>query len=89
MAFFERRKMAERRDTRNRLLGRGEYQKSDGRYMYKYIDSNGNSRFVYSWMLTRTDRPPKGKHSDKCLREMEKEISRDVQDGIDIQKAKK
>lgn len=81
--------MAERRDTKNRLLGKGEYQKSDGRYMYRYVDSKGNNRFVYSWTLTQTDRPPKGKHSDKCLRELEKEIAKDLQDEIDSFKAKK
>lgn len=81
--------MAERRDTKNRLLGKGEYQKSDGRYMYRYVDSKGNSRFVYSWTLTQTDRPPKGKHSDKCLRELEKEIAKDLQDEIDSFNAKK
>ena len=81
--------MAERRDTKNRLLGKGEYQKSDGRYMYRYVDSKGNKRFVYSWTLTQTDRPPKGKHSEKCLRELEKEIAKDLQDEIDSFKAKK
>ena len=81
--------MAERRDTKNRLLGKGEYQKSDGRYMYRYVDSKGNSRFVYSWTLTQTDRPPKGKHSEKCLRELEKEIAKDLQDEIDSFKVKK
>lgn len=81
--------MAERRDTKNRLLGKGEYQKSDGRYMYRYVDSKGKSRFVYSWTLTQTDRPPKGKHSEKCLRELEKEIAKDLQDEIDSFKAKK
>lgn len=81
--------MAERRDTKNRLLGKGEYQKSDGRYMYRYVDSKGNNRFVYSWTLTQTDRPPKGKHSEKCLRELEKEIAKDLQDEIDSFKAKK
>lgn len=81
--------MAERRDTKNRLLGKGEYQKSDGRYMYRYVDSKGNNRFVYSWTLTQTDRPTKGKHSEKCLRELEKEIAKDLQDEIDSFKAKK
>lgn len=81
--------MAERRDTKNRLLGKGEYQKSDGRYMYRYVDSKGNKRFVYSWTLTQTDRPPKGKHSEKCLRELEKEIAKDLQDEIDSFKARK
>lgn len=81
--------MAERRDTKNRLLGKGEYQKSDGRYMYRYVDSKGNKRFVYSWTLTQTDRPPKGKRSEKCLRELEREIAKDLQDEIDSFKARK
>ena len=81
--------MAERRDMKNRLLGKGEYQKSDGRYMYRYVDSKGNNRFVYSWTLTQTDRPPKGKRSEKCLRELEKDIAKDLQDDIDSFKAKK
>lgn len=81
--------MAERRDKKNRLLTKGEYQKSDGRYMYRYVDSKGNCRFVYSWTLTQTDRPPKGKNSAKCLRELEKEISKDLQDEIDTFKARK
>ena len=81
--------MAERRDTKNRLLSRGEYQKSDGRYMYKYVDKNGHNRFIYSWTLTQTDRVPKGKHSGKCLRELEKEIAKDLSDGLDTFNAKK
>ncbi len=79
----------ERRDTKNRLLWKGEYQKADGRYMYRYTDVNGVPRFIYSWTLTQTDRAPKGRHSEKCLRELEKEIARDVQDEIDAYLAKK
>lgn len=79
----------ERRDTKNRLLWKGEYQKSDGRYMYRYEDSKEEARFVYSWTLTQTDRPPKGKQSEKCLRELEKEIAKDLQDEIDTFQAKK
>lgn len=75
--------MAERRDLKNRILQRGEYQKQDGRYMYKYKDANGTDRFVYSWTLTQTDRPPEGKRAGKCLRALEKEIAKDVQDNID------
>lgn len=80
--------MAERRDTKNRLLNKGEYQKSDGRYMYRYIDAQGESKFVYSWTLTQTDRPPKGRLPCRCLREIEKDIARDLQDQIDFQKAR-
>lgn len=81
--------MAERRDTKNRLLWKGEYQKADGRYMYRYVDSKGEARFIYSWTLTQTDRPPKGKVSEKCLREMEKDIAKDLTDEIDTFNAKK
>ena len=73
----------ERRDTKNRILGKGEYQKADGRYMYRYTDSSGETRFVYSWTLTQSDRPPKGVKPGLCLRELEKQIAKDVYDGID------
>ena len=81
--------MSERRDSKNRLLGKGEYQKSDGRYMYRYTDAKGTSRFVYSWTLTQTDRVPQGKKQGKCLRELEKEIAKDVQDEIDTFNARR
>lgn len=73
----------ERRDTKNRILWTGEYQKSNGVYEYRYVDSGGESRSVYSWRLTQSDRLPKGKRSQMCLREMEKQIERDKQDEID------
>ncbi len=73
----------ERRDTKNRILWTGEYQKSSGLYEYRYLDSKGESRSVYSWRLTQTDRSQQGRHSKLCLREMEKQIERDKQDDID------
>ncbi len=57
--------------------------------MYRYTDANGNVRYVYSWTLTQTDRVPESKKSGKCLRELEKEISKDVQDKIDIHNSNK
>lgn len=81
--------MAERRDSKNRVLLKGEYQKADGRYMYKYVDSKGEQRFVYSWTLTQADRTPQGKKQSKCLRELEKEIAKDIHEEIDTFKAKK
>ena len=78
----------ERRDSKNRLLWKGEYQKQDGRYMYRYTDSYGNTQFVYSWRLTSSDRDPKGKHSDKCLRDLEKEIAKDIEAGINFAASK-
>lgn len=73
----------DRRDRKNRVLWCGEYQKSDGRYEYRYTDAKGVNRSVYSWILTQNDKPPKGKKSEMCLREMEKQIERDMQDEID------
>lgn len=79
----------ERRDRKNRLLRQGEYQRSDGRYMYRYQDAKGDTKFAYSWTLTQADRPPQGKPSGKCLRELERDISKDIQDGIDTQASKR
>lgn len=81
--------MPQRKDTKNRNLLPGEYQKSDGRYEYRYTDANGAQRSVYSWTLTQTDRAPAGKSSPKCLRELEREIAKDLQDEIDRFKARK
>lgn len=81
--------MPQRKDSKNRNLLTGEYQKSDGRYEYRYTDANGERRSVYSWTLTQTDRAPAGKTSAKCLRELEREIAKDVQDEIDGFKARK
>ena len=53
-----------RRDNKNRVLRNGESQRSDGRYAYKYIDTDGKQQFVYSWKLEKTDRLPKGKRDD-------------------------
>ena len=50
-----------RRDNKNRVLRNGESQTKDGRYMYKYIDSNGKPNYVYSWRLVQTDVTPQGK----------------------------
>lgn len=78
----------ERRDSRNRILRPGEYQKPDGRYAYRYKDINGDSRYVYSWTLTQSDRTPPGKTAGLCLRELEKQIANDLHDEIDIHCAK-
>lgn len=78
-----------RRDKKNRILNTGEYQRSDGMYEYKYTDAEGGKHSIYSWMLTQADKPPKGKHSEKCLRLMIREIERDKMEGIKTAKAKK
>ena len=76
--------MAEkRRDSKGRILRTGESQRKDGRYAYKYTDSTGKPQFVYAWKLVATDKTPAGKRDDISLREKEKEINRDIADGID------
>lgn len=72
-----------RRDSKGRLLKTGESQRADGRYLYKYVDKAGKTRYVYSWKLVPTDPVPKGKRDGKSLRELETEIQKDLQDGID------
>lgn len=75
--------MNKRRDNKNRILRNGESQRSDGRYAYKYTDKNGKVQFIYSWKLTTTDATPKGKRDCISLREKEKEIQKNILDGID------
>ena len=42
--------MAEKRqDNKGRVLRAGESQRSDGKYEYKYADSNSERHSVYSW----------------------------------------
>lgn len=72
-----------RRDNRRRILRTGESQNKEGRYVYKYINSLGEQKFIYSWKLVPTDRVPKGKRDDISLREKIAEVQRDLSDGID------
>lgn len=71
-----------RRDNKNRILRNGESQRKDGRYAFKYVDTNGQIQFVYSWKLEKTDKLPDGKRDDISLREKERMIQRDIFDGI-------
>lgn len=72
-----------RRDNRRRILRTGESQNKEGRYVYKYINSLGEQKFIYSWKLVPTDRVPKGKRDDISLREKIAKVQRDLSDGID------
>ena len=74
--------MNKRRDTKGRVLRAGESQRSDGRYMYRYVDADGNRRTAYSWKLTETDNVPSGRKCEAALRTLEKRISQDSGDGI-------
>lgn len=71
-----------RRDIKGRILRTGESQRPDGRYTYKYTDAAGKQQFVYSWKLEPGDKLPQGKRDCLSLREREKQIKRDIEDGI-------
>ena len=53
--------LKERRDSQGRLLWNNEYQRRDGRYVYRYRDQSCQMRYLYSWRLTDTDEIPAGK----------------------------
>ena len=72
-----------RRDSKGRIMDTGESQRTDGKYLYKYVDAFGNTKYVYAWRLTPTDPTPKGKREKPSLRELEQQIRRDIEDGID------
>ena len=68
--------MAEKRkDSKGRNLRTGESQRKDGRYVYRWQE-NGKERSVYSMDLRE-------------LREKEKQIQRDIDDGINGKEADK
>lgn len=71
-----------RRDNKGRKLATGESQDKDGRYRYKYNDSFGKRKSVYSWRLTESDPYPKGKRKDISLREKEKVIEKALYDAV-------
>ncbi len=59
-----------RKDNKGRNLKTGEYQRQDGRFEYRYTDpGTGKKNAVYETDL-------------KKLRELEKEVQRDIDDGI-------
>lgn len=63
-----------RTDNKGRILRTGEMQRSeDNRYLYRYVDLSGKKRTIYANTLVE-------------LREKEKQIERDLQDGIDSSK---
>ena len=62
-----------RRDNRNRILREGEYQRTDGRYRYRYIDEDGKEKNVYSWRLDKNDLTPKGRKRERELLKFIKE----------------
>lgn len=71
-----------RRDNKGRILKTGEAQRPDGKYMYRYVDKSGNRQTVYSWKLVETDKIPSGKRCVASLRDLEKQIQKDIDDDI-------
>lgn len=71
-----------RRDSKHRVLRRGESQRADGKYLYKW-NENGKTKFLQSWRLEPTDKQPQGTKPTLSLREMEKQHSRDLDSLLD------
>ncbi len=59
-----------RKDSRGYVLKTGEFQRKDGRYSYSYTDKEGKRHTVYENSLAE-------------LRKKERQIIRDIEDGID------
>ena len=76
-----------RKDSKGRVLRNGEVQRSDGKYMFRYTDLNGERQTVYSWKLVETDKVPAGKRCAEALRTIEQRVLKDIDDGIDTTKA--
>lgn len=71
-----------RTDNKGRILKDGESQRKDGTYRFNYTDAEGVRHDVYSKRLVPTDRLPPGCKEDLSLREKERKIIRDLEDGI-------
>lgn len=65
--------MERRKDSKGRVLKKGESERKDGRYQYRYNDAFGTRKTVYANDLNE-------------LRELEKRIEKDIGDGIDYSK---
>jgi integrase len=71
-----------RRDSKHRVLRRGESIRKDGKYQFKYHVA-GKPRFLYSWRLEPTDPQPVGRKPCLSLRELEKQIGFDLDNKLD------
>ena len=71
-----------RRDNRGRVLRTGEQQRKDGRYLFSYVGADGKTHYIYSWTLEPTDKTPAGKKKGQCLRELEKQVKKDIEDKV-------
>ena len=68
--------MASRKDSKGYALRTGESQRSDGRYCFSYQDRRGKRHYRYAKTLV-------------ALRDIEKQVRRDMEDGIDAAHADK
>ena len=50
-----------RKDSKGRILRRGEGQRPNGQYYFKFKDAKGKTKYKYSWTLTTHDLPPRQK----------------------------
>lgn len=71
-----------RKDSKGRKLNQGESQRKDGSYQYRYKDENGIRQTIYSSRLIASDRVVDNKKYDLSLREKEKIIIGNINDGI-------
>lgn len=62
--------MERRKDSKGRVLRKGEDERKDGRYQYRYTTCKGKRGYVYAETLQE-------------LREKEAQIEQDIRDGID------
>ena len=74
--------MNKRRDNKGRLLRNGEYQMTDGRYRYRFVDAFGVTQTIYSIRLDSRDPVPAGKKKTPSLREKEKQVQADLFDKV-------
>lgn len=74
--------ISKRRDDKGRVLQQGEWQEPSGRYRYKYTDSLGKRKILYSWRLTESDKMPEGRRADASLREKERKVQSLQMQGI-------
>ena len=71
-----------RRDSKHRVLRKGESIRANGKYQFKY-HVDGKPHFVYSWRLEPTDPQLAGKAPCLSLRELEKQIGKDLDSQLD------
>lgn len=77
-----------RKDNRGIVLQKGESQDAKtGRYRYRYYDNEGITHDIYSWRLRPEDNTPDGKKHTESLREMEKQVHKDLDNGLRAWKA--